>query len=212
MAKIRNIIFDLGGVFIEVDYAATRKAFIDLGIKNFDDLYRQDFVSTLFEDLEIGKISERDFYNQFRFILNSQLSNEQIKKTWNAMLGNFWMNRLEFAMVLKERYQVFLLSNTNEIHLKCFEKIFKQAYPTKIFSQYFHQVYYSHKMQLRKPNADCYLKILHEHHLLARETLFVDDTLINIQGAQKVALKTLHLKPHMNLIKSVSQFLKFPNK
>lgn len=210
MSNIKNIIFDFGGVFIDIDYNATRKAFLNLGIKNFDNLFKQDYVSNLFEDLETGKINEQDFYFQFNSITKSQLTKEQIKRAWNAMLGNFWMERLEFAKTLKASYKVLLLSNTNEIHFKSFDKSFKKKFPTNNFSNYFHQVYYSHEVGMRKPNADCYLRILKDHQLSANETLFVDDTLKNIEGAQKVALQILHLKPHMDLTESVSRILKFP--
>lgn len=212
MSVFKNIIFDLGGVFIDINYAATRNAFIDLGIKNFDELYQQDFVSTLFEDLEVGKISEKDFYDEFRIISNSNLKNNEIEKSWNAMLGKFWIERLEFVSSLKAHFNVFLLSNTNEIHQKCFEKMFEDEFPTKNLLNYFNQVYYSHEMGLRKPNADCYLKIIEEHHLKASETLFIDDTYKNIEGALRVELQILHLKPQTNLVESVTQILNFPNK
>lgn len=207
MNKIKSIIFDLGGVFIDIDYAATKKEFINLGIKNFDELYKQDFVSSLFEDLEVGKINENNFYNQFRIISNSTLSNEQIKKAWNAMIGEFWYDRLEFAFSLKQQYNVFLLSNTNKIHFDYFETKFKQAYPKKSIEDFFHQIYYSHQIGLRKPNASCYLKILEEHQLLPNEVLFIDDTITNIEGAKNVDLQIVHLMQQMNLKNSVNQIL-----
>jgi glucose-1-phosphatase len=212
MTEIKNIIFDLGGIFIEIDYGATRKAFIDLGVLNFDELYQQDYVSALFEDLEVGKINEQEFYHQFRIISKSNLTNEQIKLAWNAMIGSFWIERLEFASLLKKRYNVFLLSNTNIIHQNCFESILNKANATEKYSKSFHQIYYSHQINLRKPNADSYLKIINEHHLVANETLFIDDTLKNIQGAQSIGLQVLHLKPQANFVESVSRILNFPNK
>ncbi len=207
MTKIKNIIFDLGGVFININYSATRSEFIELGIKNFDELYQQDFVSTLFENLEIGKVCEIEFYNEFRNISNSNLTNEQIKKAWNAMLGKFWIDRLEFAKSLKENYKVYLLSNTNVIHSDAFISEFQSEYHDDDLDSYFHKTYYSHKIGLRKPHSNCFLKIVEENKLEATETLFIDDTLKNIEGAQKIGLKILHLKSEMSFLESVSMIL-----
>ena len=96
MSKIKNIIFDLGGVFLQVNYQKTEDAFVKLGITNFAEYYKQDFVSTLFEDLEIGSISPQEFYDGLRNIKQSSLTNQQIEIAWNAMQGNFLEERLSF--------------------------------------------------------------------------------------------------------------------
>lgn len=189
---IKNIIFDLGQIFLQVHYHKTSEAFINLGISNFDDYYKQDFVSTLFEELETGSISEDEFYNRFRSITNSSLNNVQIKNAWNKMLGSFWIDRLQWLREINKRYKVFLFSNTNVIHYNALIDIYTSLNLPQTFSSYFIKDYYSHTMHLRKPNVEAYEKIITENSLNSVETLFIDDIEKNILGAQQAGLHTLH--------------------
>jgi putative hydrolase of the HAD superfamily len=207
MSKIKNIIFDLGGVFLQVNYQKTEDAFVKLGITNFAEYYKQDFVSTLFEDLEIGSISPQEFYDGLRNITQSSLTNQQIEIAWNAMLGNFWEDRLSFLEEIGKQYNVFLFSNTNQIHYECFIDIYQQTYPSKRFSNYFIKDYYSHILKMRKPYPNSYTHLLEQENLLATETLFIDDTFKNIEGANQAGLQVLHLLPSMNLQDEVNVFL-----
>jgi putative hydrolase of the HAD superfamily len=117
---IKNIIFDLGGVFIKIQYQKTSQAFKDLGITNFDDFFKQDFCNDLFEQLEVGKVNDIEFYTQFRALTKTNLTNHQIKDAWNAMLGSFWQDRLDWLEGISKRFNIFLFSNTNAIHYNAF--------------------------------------------------------------------------------------------
>jgi putative hydrolase of the HAD superfamily len=207
MSKIKNIIFDLGGVFLQVDYQKTENAFVDLGITNFAEFYKQDYVSTLFEDLEVGNISSVEFYDGLREITQSSLSNKQIENAWNAMIGIFWADRLTWLEEISKQYNVFLFSNTNQIHYDFLLEIYHQFYPSKNLTSYFIKDYFSHILKMRKPYPASYLHILQQENLLASETLFIDDTLKNIEGAQQAGLLVLHLLPKMNLQNEVSSLI-----
>ena len=207
MAAIKNIIFDLGGVLLQIDYNKTRESFIALGIENFDDLYRQDFVSEIFEELEVGKISEIEFYQRLNNITSKNLSFEQIKRAWNAMLGSFWKERLDYLITLKTNYNLFLFSNTNEIHFNAFRNIYNKEMNNQNLDDYFIEVYYSHQMGLRKPDKDSFIKIINEQKLIIEETLFIDDTLKNIKGAIQVGLKAIHLSSNMDFISTIKNCL-----
>jgi len=200
MQNIRNIIFDLGGVFIEIDYAKTQQAFTSLQVQNFHQFYTQSHASSLFEDLETGKIEAADFYNTFRHHTNTTLADEQIEESWNALLGSFYEDRLQWLEKIKDKYKIFLLSNTNAIHHKAFMRIYQQQTGRQNFDDYFIKAYYSHQIGLRKPYMEAYLYVLDEQGLKAEETLFIDDTLPNIEGAKKAGLQTIHLKPGMSLL------------
>ncbi len=126
MQHIRNIIFDLGGVFIEINYAKTQQAFTGLKVAQFDQLYTQSHASDLFEALEMGKIDATAFYHNFRTHTNTTLADEQIEESWNALLGSFYEDRLQWLEGIKDRYNIFLLSNTNAIHHKAFTNIYRQ--------------------------------------------------------------------------------------
>jgi len=200
MQNIRNIIFDLGGVFIGIDYAKTQQAFTDLEVKDFHQFYTQSHANDLFEALEMGKIDATTFYNHFRQHTNTTLTDEQIAASWNALLGSFYEDRLQWLDKIKDKYRIFLLSNTNAIHHKAFTNIYKQQTGKQNFDDYFIKAYYSHEMGLRKPYVEAYQHVLNEQGLKPEETLFIDDTLPNIEGAKKAGLQTIHLKPGMSLL------------
>jgi putative hydrolase of the HAD superfamily len=200
MQNIRNIIFDLGGVFIEINYAKTQQAFTDLQVQDFHQFYTQSHANDLFEALEMGKIDAAAFYNNFRSHTNTTLADEQIEESWNALLGTFYEDRLQWLEGIKDKYQIFLLSNTNAIHHKAFTKIYQQQTGRQNFDDYFIKAYYSHNMGVRKPYVEAYEYVLNEQGLKAEETLFIDDTLPNVEGAQKAGLQTVHLKPGMSLL------------
>ena len=199
MQNVKNIIFDLGGVFIEIDYGKTLKAFTDLKVENFNDFYTQSHASDLFENLETGKLDADAFYSTFRNHTNTTLADEQIQESWNALLGSFYLDRLQWLDKIKQKYNVFLLSNTNAIHHKAFMKIYREQTGRNNFDDYFIKAYYSHEMGLRKPYAEAYQYVLDKQGLQAAETLFIDDTLPNIEGAQHVGLQTVHLLPSVSL-------------
>ena len=193
MGNIKNIIFDLGGVILNIDYLLTEKAFIQLGITNFSAFYNQHKSSLLFEQLETGNISPEEFYNTFRKITKNSLSNLQIQTAWNAMLLNLPKERINWLLEIKTKYNIFLYSNTNQIHYNCFIDLANNATPSKNFDELFIKAYYSHICGFRKPYKESYLKIVEEQNLQPKETLFIDDTLVNIEGAKLAGLQTLHL-------------------
>lgn len=193
MQPIKNIIFDLGGIFMNLNFKLTEQAFIDLGIKEFPQMFNQHHSNDLFEELETGKISEDSFYRKFREATQTNLANEQIKTAWNALLLNFPPERLQWLEKVRTQYKVYLFSNTNIIHYEAFREILVRENNCTDFDNYFIKAYYSHDLGLRKPHIESFQKILEEQGLAAAETLFIDDTLKNIEGAQKAGLQTLHL-------------------
>ena len=194
MKKIKNILFDLGGVLLTIDYLRTEKAFIDLGVKNFAELYSQQKASPLFEQLETGEISNPDFYKQMRIASTIDLSNDEIEKAWCAMLGQFPAERLAWLEEMGFRYNVYLFSNTNRIHHEAFQKIYQQQTGKENFDDFFIKAWYSHDLGMRKPYPKAYRKLLAIENLQADETLFIDDSEVNITGAQKAGLQTIWLQ------------------
>lgn len=205
--KVQNIIFDFGGIFIDIDYQKTRLAFIGFGIAHFDAFYQQAFSNPLFSNLETGHISEVEFYEAFRADTGIALTNHQIKEAWNALLGDYRKASVAILPIVKEQYQTYLLSNTNIIHYDAFIEKSREQLGNQPFDDFFHKAYYSHQMGLRKPNADSYTFILDAHGLLAAETLFVDDTYKNIEGAQAVGLQTLWLENGLLIEDALPEFL-----
>jgi putative hydrolase of the HAD superfamily len=199
MQKFKNIIFDLGGVILDVDYNLTRTAFEKLGVTHFDEMYSQANADKLFQKLETGEITDDIFYKEFNRCTGLQLSDEEIRKAWDAMLLSFRRKSLEFLERIRPRYKTYLLSNTNYVHIAAFKETLHQQIGVKTLEEYFDEAFYSCEIGLRKPDAACYEWVLRNLKIEPDETLFIDDSLHNIQGAKKAGLQTIHLLPGMKI-------------
>ena len=190
---VKNIIFDLGGVIYAIDYHKTIDAFVQLGIDDFEGLYAKAGQSALFDDLETGKVSIPDFVDRIQELLSETVTQEQVVTAWNSMLLDFMPDALACVKQLSQDYRLFLLSNTNEMHIaEIKNRAGEDAFES--FSQCFEKLYLSHDLGLRKPHAEVFTHILNEQGLRAEETLFIDDSIQHIEGAQKVGLKVHHLR------------------
>lgn len=199
MQKIENIIFDLGGVLLDIDYNLTRTGFEKLGVTHFDEMYSQANADKLFQKLETGHVTEEEFFEQLNHTAGIHLSEKEITEAWNAMLLSFREESLAFLDKARERYQIFLLSNTNSIHLASFYGIYHQKERQKSFEQYFNKAYYSFEIGLRKPDTECYEWVLNDLNIDPHQTIFIDDSVKNIEGAEKVGLQTILLTPEKRI-------------
>lgn len=193
---IKNIIFDLGAVLLDIDFNKTKAAFINAGINNFDAFYTKEKANPLFESLETGDISDESFYTEIQKHCRPGTSFAQIQHAWNEILVGFRKNSIAYLHQLKERYNIFLLSNTNQIHYNRFTQMFEEEIGGKPFDEYFTIAWYSHQIHKRKPYIQTYQYVLEMGGLQANETLFIDDALPNIQGAQNAGLHTKLLAPN----------------
>lgn len=187
---LKNIIFDLGGVLLDLDYTKTSDAFKKLGIKDFDLHFSQFTADELFEKLETGKISEEAFFNTVIKLCDKGTSLQEVENAWNAMMLDFRADSLVYLKQLKKQYSIYLLSNTNSIHLRAFQSIFTRKTGEKSLDVYFDKAYYSHLIGLRKPHLATYEYVLQDAGMSASETLFIDDSIHNIQAATQVGIKT----------------------
>lgn len=188
---IKNIIFDLGGVIYDVNYQHTIDAFTDLGALNAKSLYSQAEQTKLFDQYETGVLSTDDFIKGLKRELPSGVTDEEIKLAWNAMLKGLPEHRLDFLEEIAEDYNIYLLSNINEMHLnQVNEEMDKFDYGD--LRSYFDGVYYSFEIGLRKPTSEIFEKVLNDEGLDPEETLFIDDSAQHVKGAKKVGLNAFH--------------------
>lgn len=199
MKAVQNIIFDLGGVLLNIDYKATEQAFVQLGIQDFHTLFNQFHANELFSQLETGTVAEERFFEQLQESSGLQLKREDILKAWNAMLLDFRDESIAFLRSIRNRYGVYLLSNTNELHLQAFQLIFRQQYPESSLDDLFDAAYYSHRIGYRKPHKEAFEWVLRQHQLEPEQTLFIDDSLPNIEAAAQLQIQTVHLLPGMTV-------------
>lgn len=191
---IKNIIFDLGNVILNIDTKLSEKAFAKHGLINFGELYTLAAQSEIFDRLEVGSISPSDFYNEFRQITNSDLSNEIIRDCWNALILDYPPARIKLLADMKQKYRTFLLSNTNRIHYEYYNPIINLQFGHDGLESLFEKAYFSHEIGLKKPESRVFMFVLEDSKLIASETLFIDDNKSNIEAASSLGIQTLWLK------------------
>lgn len=190
---VKNIIFDLGGVLFNIDFAKTESAFKALGVSGFHEMFTQHHANDLFIQLETGALSEQEFYEAFRAASGVSLTDEQIKTAWNALLIDFRLPTLTWLDKIKDQYQIFLFSNTNQIHHDAFHGMYMEQTGRNDFDSFFKKAYYSQHLGMRKPDVAPFLHILAEQGLEASETLFIDDTIKNVEAAREAGMLAHHL-------------------
>lgn len=194
MENVKNIIFDLGGVIMDIDVKQTFNAFTRLGAKNIQENFGHGFAASFFSDHEAGKISDEDFLREIKKLLTSEVTDEEVVDAWNALLLRFPPERIALLKEIKPRYRIFLYSNTNAIHYNKFSEIFRSHFGGQL-EDLFERAYFSHSLGHRKPDKAGFEWIVKENGLDPRQTVFVDDAFINVEGAIQAGLKGLYLPP-----------------
>jgi glucose-1-phosphatase len=197
--KIQAIIFDLGGVILNLDYQRTSRAFIELGLTDFDTVYSQLQQTELFDRFETGHVSPFHFINRVLDQLPKGNNGNKVVHAWNAMILDFPKERMEWLTELAGRYRIFLLSNTNLLHMDAVRRSLEKTVGHQRLEDYFEKVYLSCEMGLRKPDPAIFLRVCEEQGLEPETTLFIDDSPQHIEGAKLAGLQTLHLQPGMVL-------------
>lgn len=192
--NIKNIIFDFGGVLINLDYDRAYNAFASLGIKNLEGLLSKSQQIGIFDEFEIGLISPKEFRKEMCNISGKNVSDKQFDWAWNQLLLDIPQHRIEKILELKKTYRVFLLSNTNKIHYDHYLNELQQLNGFNSFEDIFEKAYFSHCIKLKKPDAAIFDFVLNDALLKPEETLFIDDTEKHVLGAQKLGIRTHHLK------------------
>lgn len=192
---INNIIFDYGGVIINIDFNLTIDAFKKLGFSTVEEVLFQPNSSRLLLMMERGQMSSEDFYQEIRKSSGIKLSDNEIETAWNALLLDMPEKRIRLLEKLRKNYRIFLLSNSNIIHYHQYLSQLNGQYGYSSFNMLFEKAWFSHDLNMNKPNLDIYNYSLNDAGLIPHETLFIDDTKINIDAASKVGIKTYHMKP-----------------
>jgi glucose-1-phosphatase len=196
--KTENILFDLGGVIINLDPDHAFELFSQLFGRDvrshmMDDIHNHQF----FQQFELGKISEEEFRDSLRNLTKTNYEDALLDRAWNAMLGNIPPERIQWIEALSKQYNVAILSNTNSIHIRRFNEIFSQSSSYEHPKELFHRVYYSHEIGDRKPNKSCFQIVLDDLGMKPENTLFLDDNADNIKTANEMGIKTVWVKRNL---------------
>jgi putative hydrolase of the HAD superfamily len=195
MQPIQNIIFDLGGVLLNLDIQKTEDAFTEMGVQNFKNFFALGHAASFFKEYEVGSINDDEFISALQNLAGLQFERSAVIAGWNAMLRDFPAERIEMLIQLKKKYRLFLFSNTNAIHLTAFQKTYSDTFGGNILDNLFEKAWYSHTINRRKPDLQAFEYVLKDAQLEPQHTLFIDDALVNVEGARAAGMQGYHLEP-----------------
>ncbi len=192
---IKNIIFDFGNVICDIDFQLTIDAFARLGGPKLNISVENYINHPVFGDLEKGIISNDKFRTKIRELLQVDASDQAIDDAWSQLIINTDKERIDLLKRLKVHYHLFLLSNTNAIHIATAYNRINEDFDVDLESL-FEKIYLSHLLGMAKPNKKIYEYVINDAQIKASETLFIDDNKDNIIAARSLGYKTYHLNPN----------------
>jgi len=202
--NIKNLIFDLGGVILDIDLERTIREFRKAGLQ---DVTTEQIIFAshyFFEQYETGKISTELFRKELRKFTGDNQSDDAVDEIWNAMIVGFDPAKIELLKRLKTEYRTFLLSNTNAMHEAFYNNILRESTGVDNLELLFEKVFYSHKVHLRKPEPEIFKYVLDKTGLVPAETLFIDDSEINIESAARLGIRGYHLTGEDSILRMFS--------
>ncbi|GAB2801318.1 HAD family phosphatase [Rhabdobacter roseus] len=205
---IKNIIFDMGDVIINIDVPRTARAFAELSQQQEDELIELFQEKELFRQFETGHLDDAGFRSYVRELLRQEHWDEAtIDKAWNALLLDLPPERVELIQRLGQSYRLFLLSNTSSIHVAEVNRILQQVAGVPSLTELFETVFLSYEMGLMKPDLAIYQRVLEQAGLVAEETLFLDDNLDNIRAAASLGIQTIHVQKPFTILDYLQDYV-----
>ena len=189
--NIKNIVFDLGGVLVDLDFKGAINGLQQAGFANVKEQLQAFDRDGIFQKFELGEMTAEEFRTAIRENSTVELTDEEVDNLWNTMLLEIPREKLELILDLRGKYMVYLLSNTNSIH---WDYVCKNAFNYRGFrvKDYFEETFLSYEMHLAKPDKAIFEKVLQDANLLPEETLFIDDSEANCKAAEEVGIHAHH--------------------
>jgi len=196
---MKNIIFDFGGVIINIDTARIGQVLIEKGIDNLEQVHLHLITNDIYNGLETGHVAPQQFRDAIKSVLSINVSDDDIDEAWNAIILDIPPERVRLLEAIRKNYNTYLLSNTNIIHYNFYNRYFASTYGYDQLADIFDRAYFSHEMGMRKPNTEIFKRVLKESTLIPEDTLFIDDVLENVEAAISVGMKGYHLDEGIEL-------------
>lgn len=192
--KIKNIIFDLGGVVLDIDPMEIKNQLHEIDFQNFDKLEGVEY-TTLTKQFELGIITAESFRKTAKKVLGlDKIKGSTFDDIWNSMLFDIPRERIEALEEIKKHYHIYLMSNSNEIHYDMYVRDLQLRFGYNQFDDLFHKSFFSFDLHMAKPDPNIFLYALDHYGMNAEETLFFDDSIENINIAKSLGLKTYLIK------------------
>jgi epoxide hydrolase-like predicted phosphatase len=205
---IRNIVFDLGDVILNIDIPRTVLAFSTLSGRSPEEISELFKQAALFRKFETGSLDEAGFRNLVRSSLDlPTLTDLEIDTAWNELLLDIPLERIDLLKKLAGKYNLYLLSNTSSIHITRVNEILKEASGIETLQDLFTTVFLSYEMGVMKPDPSIYLRVLEKAGIQAEETLFLDDNLANIEAANGLGIQTIHVQKPVTILEYLALYV-----
>lgn len=191
---IKNLLFDLGGVIMDIRRLNCVASFERLGMKDADSFLGEYSQKGPFLQLEEGLINETQFRDAVREYIDGEVTDEQIDKAFCDFLVGIPAYRLEQLRQLKKQYGIYMLSNTNPImwHSRIAEEFRQEGMERE---DYFNGIVTSFEARSIKPDAKIFHTVVEKLGIKPEETLFLDDSQKNLDAASALGFHTLLVTP-----------------
>ena len=203
---VKNIIFDLGGVLLNIDPKKTIEAFSALGMEQLIGDNGLSYDHDIFYQMEQGKLTPDQFRDGVRQLLSVNKSSAEIDTAWTAMLLDFPKIRVELLRRLRKEFKIFLFSNTNAIHVEKYHSNFRNQHGFEV-STLFEKDFYSNEIGFRKPTSESFQEIIRLSGINPSESLFIDDSPQNVEAAMASGLQGFWLQPDQKIEELFQEFL-----
>lgn len=195
LTTTKAIVFDFGNVIININISCTFKAFSDLTLKTEAQVRKLFAESEIFKKYETGYFDDEEFRDAIRQTLNYPLLDDEIDSAWNALLLDIPQERIDYLENLKYKYPIYLLSNTNSLHIQKCIKLFKSQYNIPNFRTLFEHAFLSYEMKLWKPDYQIYEEVINHIGCKPEEILFLDDNQDNVDAASDMGIRCIKINP-----------------
>ncbi len=190
---IDAIIFDFGNVLIDLNYPEVIRRFTEVAKKNKERVEELVVTAPVLQEFEMGMIGSDEFRTKINSLLGTNMGELQFEDIWNSMLKSITKERMDKVIKIGERFDTFILSNTNKIHEIAYDEMIMMENGKDTLRDFVKKVYYSHEMGMRKPNLDCYKFVIDDIGCDPSGMLFLDDRLDNIEMARKAGMRAIQI-------------------
>jgi glucose-1-phosphatase len=205
MSFMKNLIFDFGGVIIDIQPMAYVSELLNMGCNDLQGLHAAFIQEGVYRKFETGQLSASEFRDRIRHCLSDHASDEEIDHAWNLIIGEIPAHRIQWLQELKAKYRTFLLSNTNPIHYEHYQEYTLRTFGFPLNSL-FEKAYFSFQMDMYKPDHEIFEFVLNDSGLNPAETVFIDDMAENVEAARKCGMSGIVVKPGDDVTEIMKDF------
>lgn len=198
--KFKAVIFDFGNVIINIEFQRIYQTFAKFTSKPVTYIEKRITEDQIFRRYESGQFTDEEFREVIRQTLGFPLSDHEVDTAWNAILLDIPTDRIDLIHNIRQKYPVYLLSNTNNIHISASNNYLKKVHGIKNLDILFDKLYLSYEMGMWKPDAEIYHEVLRSNKLQPNEVIFFDDNQHNIESAKAIGMQTILVEPPTSIV------------